>query len=454
MERPKLSQLNLFGIGEGGFAIMMALAVNYYAYFLTDIAKVGAATAGIILLLARIGDMLSVFVAGGAIEKITVKKWGKYRTWLLLAPPFTGTLFILMFTNFGFDVAVKSIFLGTAYVLAHFSVNLAWTSQAALIPILGAHPDDRVKLSALRGQVSSAANILFGIIAMPMIIFFGGGNEAQGFLITIITFALIQLFGYQMVQKAAKPFAVLLDTDAKKTISLKDMMAAIFTNKHLLLFFLIEVSILTARFMILSLAVYYFKYVALNMLMVSVFFTVVSIGGLVGAFVGEIFGKKLPKKTVYIIGLSFELICFVLMWLVARNPYAFIALNGCVALGTGLANSVMYAVYADTADYGEWKTGKSAKGIIMAMSALPIKIAIAIVGVVIGFSLSAVGYVADAPPSEALSGAIINISTMIPGFIAALALIGVLFYGLSEKKVEQYKKEIQERASAAAPTGV
>lgn len=445
MERPKLSSLNLFGIGEGGFAIMMAMAVNYYAYFLTDVAKVGAATAGIILLLARIGDMVSVFIAGGAIEKITVKKWGKYRTWLLLAPPFTAALFILMFTNFGFDVALKSIFLGTCYVLAHFSVNLAWTSLAAMIPILGAHPDDRVKLSALRGQVSAAANILFGIIAMPMVLFFGSGNEAQGFLITVVVFALMQVFGYQMVQRAAKPFALALNTDAKTTISVKDMLTAIFTNKWLLLFFVVEVCILTARFMILSLAVYYFKYVAQNMLLVSVFFTVVSIGGLIGAFIGEIFGKKLPKKRVYVIGLTFELACFVVMWLVARNPYAFIALNGAVALGTGLANSVMYAVYADTADYGEYKTGKSAKGIIMAMSALPIKIAITIVGVIIGFSLAAAGYVADAAPSAALTNAIINIATLVPGFIAALALVGIFFYGLSEEKVENIKKELQAK---------
>lgn len=450
MERPKSSAMNLFGLGEIGFVMMMSMAVNYYSYFLTDVAKIGAATAGVILLLARIGDMVAVFVAGASIEKLTVKRFGKYRTWIILAPPFTAALFILMFTNFSvMGVGAKSIFLGTAYVLAHLSVNLAWTSQSALIPIIGSHPDDRLKLSALRGQISSAATIIFGIVAMPMVLFLGGGDESQGFLVTVAIFAVVQFFGYQLMQRIAKPYALSLSSAANQTVSVKDMLSTIFTNKYLLLFFMIEVCINCARFMIFGLAVYYFKYVAQNMLLVSVFFTVVSVGGLIGAFAGEFFGKKMSKKYVYIFGISFEIICFALMWMVAKNPYAYIILNGCVALGTGFANSVTYALFADTADYGEWKTGKSAKGLTMAMSALPIKIGIAISGIITGVSLASVGYVADMAPSLELTNSIINIATLIPGFIAVLALLGILSYKLDEKRVQEIKQELLTRSSAS-----
>lgn len=447
MERPKASVLNLFSIGEMGFALMMALAVNYYAFFLTDVAMVGAATAGLVLLFARIGDVISVFVAGAIIEKVSFK-WGKYRTWIVLAPPLTAILFISMFTNFSaMSVAAKSVFLGTTYVLAHFFVNLAWTSQSALIPVLGAHQDDRVKLSAKRSQANLAANIIFGLISMPMIIAFGGGNQGKGFFFAVIIFAALQVLGYQLMAYVSKPWALSLKNEANQTVLVKDMLVQIITNKYLLLFFSVEVFIYTARFMILGLAVYYFKYVAQNMLLVSVFFTTVSIGGLIGAFAGGFVGKKLPKKTVYMIGLTFELVCFALMWLVAKNPIAFIALNGAVAFGTGLANSMMFAVYADTAEYGEWKNGKSAKGMIMAMSALPIKIGIAITGVIIGFSLAAVGYVAGSAPSPELTKSIINIATLVPGFIAFLAIVGILFYNLNEKRVQEIKLDIQARSN-------
>lgn len=444
-ERPKASVINLFCIGETGFQLMMYLAINYYAYFLTDVAAIGAATAGTILLLARIGDAVSVPIAGAIIEKTNLR-WGKYRSWLLVAPPVTALLFILMFTNFGaMSTATKAVFLGAIYVIAHFSVNLAWSSHSALIPVLGFNQEDRVTISSRRQQAVSAAQIILGLIAMPMIIWLGGGNESKGFLLTIIIFAVLQVLGYRLMARMAAPWAANLQTEAKKTVTLKDMLSQVFSNRHLLLFFTVEVCILTARYMILGLAVYYFKYVAQNKMLVSAFFTSVSLGLLFGSFVGGIVAKKLSKKAIYILGLSIEVLCFAMIWLVAKNPTAYIALNAAVTFGTGLANSIMYAVYADISEYSEWKTGKNAKGLIMALSALPIKIGVALSGAIIGFSLAAIGYVAGAAPSAELTRSIMLVASMVPGAIAGLALIGIFFYRLDEKKVQEMRQDIQTR---------
>ncbi|KNZ69916.1 sugar (Glycoside-Pentoside-Hexuronide) transporter [Thermincola ferriacetica] len=448
--RPSASVINLFSIGETGFQLMMYLAVTYYAYFLTDVAAVGAATAGTILLIARIGDAISVPIAGAIIEK-TNPRWGKYRSWLLMAPPVTAILFILMFTNFSaMNTATKAVVLGVLYVCAHFSVNLAWSAQTALIPVIGVEQEDRVALSSRRQQAVSAAQILLGIIAMPMVITLGGGNEARGFFLTVTVFAILQVLGYRLMARVSKPWVMDLQTEAKQTVTLGDMLKQIFSNKYLLIFFMVEVCILTARYMILGLNVYYFKYVAQNMMLSSAFFTVVSVGMLVGAFAGGLLAKKATKKQIYVLGLSFEVICFALMWVVAENPIAFIALNGLVSFGTGLANSVMYAVYADISEYSEWKTGKNAKGLIMSLSALPIKLGVALSGAIIGFSLAAIGYVAGAEPTAELTRSIILVASMVPGSIAALALIGVFFYRLDEKRVQEIRQEIQARKSIAA----
>lgn len=444
-DRPKASVINLFSIGEVGFQLMMYLAVNYYAYFLTDVAAIGAATAGTILLLARIGDAISVPIAGAIIEK-TNPRWGKYRSWLLIAPPITATLFVLMFTNVStMSPGMKALTLGGVYVLAHFFVNLAWASQSALIPVLGFHQEDRVALSSRRQQATSAAQILLGLIAMPMIIALGKGNESKGFFLTIIIFAVLQILGYRLMAHVTKPWVADLQTEAKETITFRDMVSQIFSNGHLMLFFIIEVFILTARYMILGLAVYYFKYVAENMLLVSVFFTSVSAGLLVGSFAGGIIAKNFKKKTIYVMGLTIEVICFGLIWAVAENPTAYIALNAAVTFGTGLANSVMYAVYADISEYSEWKTGKNAKGLIMSLSALPIKIGVALSGAIIGFSLAAIGYVADAPASAELTKSILFIASAVPGVIAALALVGIFFYRLDEKRIQQIRADIAVR---------
>lgn len=439
--RPKGSVINLFSFGETGFQLMMYLAVNYYAYFLTDVAAISAATAGTILLLARIGDAVSVPIAGAIIEK-TNPRWGKYRSWLLMAPPITATLFILMFTNFGtISTGAKALILGALYVCAHFSVNLAWSSHTALIPVLGYHQEDRVLLSSRRQQFVSIAQILLGLIAMPMVLNLGGGNESRGFLYTVVIFAVLQILGYRLMAHVSKPWVDNLENEVKQTVTLGDMLKQVFSNPHLLLFFIVEVFILTARYMILGLAVYYFKYVAQNMLMVSVFFTSVSIGLLFGSFIGGVAAKKLTKKTVYVLGLSTEIICFALIWLVAKNPAAFIALNAVATFGTGFANSVMYAVYADISEYSEWKTGKNAKGLIMSLSSLPIKIGVALSGAIIGFSLAAIGYVAGAAPSAQLTNSILMIASLVPGSLAVFALVGIFFYRLDEKRVLEIREE-------------
>lgn len=446
-DRPSAGVINLFSLGETGFQLMMYLAVTYYAYFLTDVAAVGAATAGTILLVARIGDAISVPIAGAIIEK-TSPRWGKYRSWLLMAPPVTAVLFVLMFTDFAaLSAPVKALVFGTLYVCAHFSVNLAWTAQTALIPVIGVNQEDRVALSSRRQQAVSAAQIIFGIIAMPMVMALGNGDEAKGFMLTVIIFAVLQVLGYRLMARVSKPWVDDLEMEAKQTVTLRDMLRQIFSNKYLLIFFLIEVCILTARYMIIGLNVYYFKYVAQNMMLTSAFFTVVSVGMLAGSFAGGIIAKKVVKKQIYVIGLTFEVLCFALMWMVAENPVAFIALNGLVSFGTGLANSVMYAVYADISEYSEWKTGKNAKGLIMSLSALPIKIGVAVSGAVIGFSLAAIGYVAGAQPSAELTGSIIMVASVVPGSIAALALVGIFFYRLDEKKVQEMRREIEARNS-------
>ena len=91
-------------------------------FFLTDVAMIGAATMGTILLLARIGDAVSIPLSGAVIQTFQ-PKLGRFRTWLLVAPPITALFFILMFTDLHFSPTTKAVFLGFCYIAAHASIN-------------------------------------------------------------------------------------------------------------------------------------------------------------------------------------------------------------------------------------------------------------------------------------------------------------------------------------------
>ena len=158
---------------------MMNFVGNYYNYFLTDILTISAATVGTILLVARIIDAIAVPVAGGIVE-MAHQKWGKYSTWLWAAPPFTAFFIALMFTGPNLKPAALSFFLGSMYVLAHLTVNLAEASQYALIPVIAQTPEDRILLSSRRAQAMSAGQLIFGLVAPSLIVLLGGNNEGRG----------------------------------------------------------------------------------------------------------------------------------------------------------------------------------------------------------------------------------------------------------------------------------
>ncbi|ABR48249.1 sugar (Glycoside-Pentoside-Hexuronide) transporter [Alkaliphilus metalliredigens QYMF] len=450
-ERIRKGIINAYGFGELGFIIMMTLATTYYSYFLTDVAYIGAAAMGTILLVARIVDAISVPIAGAIIEKSNMK-WGKYRSWILASPPFILLFFILMFTNLNISPVAKAIYLGGSYIIAHVCVNLGYTSYLSLIPILGTEPKDRLLLASRRGQANAAGKIIFSVIAMPMIIFLGGGNEGRGFFITTIIFTSLMLIGFYIVANISKDFDTSRDTNTKKEkLSTNEMISQVFINKPLLILMFTEITRWTSMFTLYGLAAYYFRYVVDNMLMISVFFTSVNIAMLVGTTVAAPLAQKIGKRNTYLCGLGILLLSLVLAWLIANNAMTFIVLMTIGYFGFAFGNNLNAAMYSDAVDYGEWKTGKNARGFIMSMFSLPIKIGIAIGGAAVGYGLAAIGYMADSVATTQLVGSINMLITLLPAFFVALGIIGMFFYKLNNENIIQMQLEIQQRKASENP---
>ncbi|MDN5293440.1 MAG: hypothetical protein PWQ91_799 [Eubacteriales bacterium] len=435
--------INLYCLGEMGFILMMTLAVNYYAYFLTDVTLIGVAVAGVILLIARIADIISVPVTGIIVEKVGFR-WGKYRTWLLIAPFTTALFFMLMFTNPPLPAAAKALLLGTIYILAHVSVNLAGSSFFALIPVIAREAEDRLTMSLRRAQVMSAGTFVAGLVTMPMIVWLGKGNEARGFFLTVTLFALLQVAGYLLSARVAKPFVGREEKGEKgtRTGTVKEMLAQVAVNRPLLILMLADMARYTVQFLVTSFGVYYFKYIARNIMMVSVFLTTLSAATLLGTLAGEYVSRALGKKKAYLAGMVVAVISLTGGWLVSGRPVAYILFSVLGFAGMAVAQSVTMALYADTAEYGRWKEGKDIAGLVMALSALPIKIGVALSGGVSSFALAAVGYVGNAKLTPELSKSISLIASLVPAFFALLALGAISFYKLKEEELLGLKEKV------------
>ena len=193
-------------------------------------------------------------------------------------------------------------------------------------------------------------------------------------------------------------------------------------------------------------AFYYFKYVVNNLAVVTVFFTGLSIVCLFGAVITNPLAKKIGERNTYIVSLVIFIVGLLIVWALPMNYMSFIAIMFIAYLGYGIPDALGVAMYSSTVEYGEWKTGKNARGFIMSLISFPIKIAIFLRSVIITAVLVGAGYVANMQPTAQLISGIKNGMALIPAIIMIVGLIFiVLLYKITPESLEKMQEEIKAR---------
>jgi GPH family glycoside/pentoside/hexuronide:cation symporter len=102
-------------------------------------------------------------------------------------------------------------------------------------------------------------------------------------------------------------------------------------------------------------------------------------------------------------------------------------------------------MYADSADYSEWKNRRRATGLVFSASTMSQKFGWAFGTAFAGWLLTLVGYQANIAQSEAVKEGLRLLVSLIPAFIGILSLIVMLFYKLDEDTMSNIASELEER---------
>ena len=102
-------------------------------------------------------------------------------------------------------------------------------------------------------------------------------------------------------------------------------------------------------------------------------------------------------------------------------------------------------MYADTADYTEWKTGRRATAMTFSAANFSQKLGGALASFIIGSVLASMGYVAKEAQSDASKMGIVLVISVIPGIFALLAALLMKFYTLDNKSLSKVQHELNER---------
>jgi GPH family glycoside/pentoside/hexuronide:cation symporter len=109
-------------------------------------------------------------------------------------------------------------------------------------------------------------------------------------------------------------------------------------------------------------------------------------------------------------------------------------------------------MYADTADYSEWKNGRRATGLVFSASTMTQKFSWAVCGLGAGWMLTATGFVPNAAQTPDVLHSLVLLMSLIPAALGLVAIVVVCFYPLSDKRVAEIETDLRARRGEAGPS--
>jgi GPH family glycoside/pentoside/hexuronide:cation symporter len=345
-------------------------------------------------------------------------------------------------------------------VVLYTAVNVPY---AALMGVITPNSMERAEVSTFRFVAAFVGQFIIGATALTLVERLGGGSEQLGWqytmgvygVLVVVLLFLTFFLTRERVQTAPAQ-------QGRVTEDLGDL----FKNKPWVLIAAATIFQLTYIVMRGSATPYYFRYFVGDQQMTlfgstidltyavftSSFVTLGTVSTLIGAVCTPFFIKRLDKKNTYASFLAASAVISVFFFTVdPENVMLMYILNVLVSFFFGSVSVIQWAIYTDTADFGEWKFGRRATGLIMAASLFALKLGLTLGGTLVGWMLSAHGFVAGVEQTEGAMNGIRLLMSFYPAIFGIIGGLIMYFYPLDDKTMVQIEKDLTSRRGEASP---
>jgi glucuronide carrier protein len=434
-----------YAAGEVANNLTFQMVSVFVLIYYTDVAGISAAAAGTLLLLVRVWGGFTDLLAGRSVDA-TSTRWGKFRPYLLFGPLPLLTLLVAVFSipgGLGDGGKLAWAFVSYAlFSLAYSFVNIPYGSLGAAMT---QEPDARAKLSSARAVSASLTILVIAAAVSPQIA--GSADLQRSLTITTAIFAGIGLALYLWCFATSRE-AVRRETDK---VAVRDTLGMIAQNRPLVLLCTSSLLFLTGMFSLSTVAVFYARDVLGNADLYIVMTTVQTLAMVAAAaFVPKVV-EVMGKKRAYIVG-GIVAAASAVAFALAPGSIAVIgiACYGILGLGLGAINALIFALQADTVEYGEWRSGVRAEGASYSVLSFMRKAGQGIGGAAAAYTIGLGGYVSGAATqSDAALTSIRVAAGVIPAVAVGAAVAVMLAYPLTEKAFRTHVAELAERRAAA-----
>lgn len=454
IDRPKLTEKVAYGFGDLASVLYWQTFMLYLTYFYTDVAMLPLAACAGMIFWVRTWDWVNDPIMGIIADR-TNTRWGKFRPYMLwFCVPF-AVAGVLCFTVPNFDDSGRMLWAYGTYILLmtlYTVINIPYT---ALLGVISPESQDRTSVSSIKFLFAFGAGIIVSASLLPLTDIFGKGDEAQGWQYTFILYGFATvcffLIAFLGTKERVKP------PKKQKTPISKDL-GDLFTNKPWLILTAMTLTFILYVGVRGSITVHYLKYFVIEQEiwlpfvgaktygfvgLASIFNTIGQASAFAGVLMIPPLAKRIGKKNTFLllfsIGIASTGACYLLS---PEQIYILLGLQVIGSLTGGPMSVVLWAMYADTADYGEWKFGRRATGLVFSASTASQKVGWALSASFAIFLMNSVGFVANETQSpESLRGLVLLFS-LIPAGLGLLSIIIALFYPLDDKRVADMEEEL------------
>jgi sugar (glycoside-pentoside-hexuronide) transporter len=420
----------------------------YLLKFYTDVFGISAAAAGTILLVVRLVDAIDAPLWGVLFEK-TRSRWGRSRPWFLwLCVPFALSG-ILTFATPHLGPSGKMFYAMLTYVACSVLYTGINTPVTSILSALTTDSRERVLLTSLR-MIGSKLGVLFvNLTVLRLVARLGRGDDRRGFLLVVLLYgvgsALLYLYAFRNLRESNAEVQ-------PRALSARESARALKGNGPWFIIFASSLLFWIAFIARIASAPYFFEYVLHrpDLIAVANSLDVVSLGSIL---LLPWLSRVVSKRNLWLAGLAGSVLAQVVTGVGSMQGSVTLVMAGWVLgfLASGIAMAMPFSLLSDSVDYGEWRNGVRAAGILTAIgAAFCLKAGSGLGGALPAWILAHTGYVPHAQQNPGALFGIVAGTVWLPALAYALAILPVLAYGRFERMEPQVQADLLERRARAA----
>ncbi len=477
------------------FMTMILFQTNFY----TDVFGISAGAAATILMAARLWDAFADPIVGLLADR-TDTRWGKFRPWVLFTTlPWCFFMVLAYTTPKGWSGVAMIAYAAVTNILLMTIYSMNNMPYSALGGVMTGDVNERAKLNSYRFIAVNAAQFIVGGLTLPLVAKFAVGSDRQhGWQATMMIWAAVCLVLFLITFATTRERV--RSVTAQKSTPKADFGDLIKNGPWLVMVFMTLVHFAILSFRGGALYNYYHHYAdpaslfdflqklgltapalapgapvpggvlewlgyivhgdrlhladsnvadlansIINMLGTLVTITVILLSAPLA--------RKFGKKAVAVTGFAFSALgTFAFYLLKPTDVTGMVLLTVFIAICYAPTIPLIWAIYADVADYSEWKTGRRFTGIVFATIGFALKSGLALgSSSFLWIMVGVFNYDPKQPPVGTTLEGYRFCSTIVVGLMFAACTVLLLNYKLNKRVTLQMAGELAARREKLSP---